>query len=91
MRLLGYSVDPDRFIAPTEWSEGTLWLDNEWDSIPAFTEQRRLVTCKIRHYARANRIMCANDKCVRIVTVSQPSRPRVQRLGGGTTSHRGPA
>ena len=51
MRLLGYSVDPDRFIAPTEWSEGTLWLDNEWDSIPAFTEQRRLVTCKIRHYA----------------------------------------
>lgn len=52
MRLLGYSVDPDRFIAPTAWSEGTLWLDNEWDTIPAFTAKRRLVTCKIRHYAR---------------------------------------
>jgi hypothetical protein len=52
MRLLGYSVDPDRFIAATEWTEGTLWLGNEWDTIPAFTVKRRLVQCKIRHYAR---------------------------------------
>jgi hypothetical protein len=52
MRLLGYSVDPDRFIAPTEWTNGTLWLGNEWDTIPAFTLKRRLVQCKIRHYAR---------------------------------------
>jgi galactosyl transferase GMA12/MNN10 family len=57
MRLLGYSVDPDRFIGPTDWSDGTLWLDNEWDTIPAFTVGRRLAPCKIRHYAReSNRI-----------------------------------
>lgn len=57
MRLLGYSVDPDRFIAPTEWSDGTLWLPNEWDTIPAFTRERRLVPCRIRHYAReSNRV-----------------------------------
>jgi hypothetical protein len=52
MRLLGYSVDPDRFVAATEWTNGTLWLANEWDTIPAFTPKRRLVQCKIRHYAR---------------------------------------
>jgi galactosyl transferase GMA12/MNN10 family len=52
MRLLGYSVDPDRFVAATEWTEGTLWLGNEWDTIPAFTVKRRLTQCKIRHYAR---------------------------------------
>jgi hypothetical protein len=52
MRLLGYSVDPDRFVAPTEWTDGTLWLQSEWDTIPAFTRKRRLVPCKIRHYAR---------------------------------------
>lgn len=52
MRLLGYSVDPDRFMAETEWTEGTAWLGSEWDTIPAFTSKRRLVQCKIRHYAR---------------------------------------
>jgi hypothetical protein len=52
MRLLGYSVDPDRFVAATEWTKGCLWLASEWDTIPAFTPQRRLVPCKIRHYAR---------------------------------------
>lgn len=52
MRLLGYSVDPDRYVAPTEWTEGTLWLESEWDTIPAFTVERRLVPCRIRHYAR---------------------------------------
>ena len=57
MRLLGYSVDPDRFIAPTEWTNGTLWLANEWDTIPAFTLEHRLVQCKIRHYPReTNRV-----------------------------------
>jgi len=57
MRLLGYSVDPARFVAATEWTDGTLWLANEWDTIPAFTLKRRLVECKIRHYAReSNRI-----------------------------------
>jgi hypothetical protein len=52
MRLLGYSVDPDRFVAATEWTDGTLWLADEWDTIPAFTQDRRLVPCRIRHYAR---------------------------------------
>jgi hypothetical protein len=57
MRLLGYRVDPDRFVAATEWTNGTLWLPNEWDTIPAFTLKRRLVQCKIRHYAReSNRV-----------------------------------
>jgi hypothetical protein len=57
MRLLGYSVDPDRFVAPTGWSDGTLWLEDEWDTIPAFTVGRRLVPCRIRHYAReSNRV-----------------------------------
>ena len=51
MRLLGYSVDPDRFVAATQWSVGTLWLPDEWDTIPAFTPERRLVRCRIRHYA----------------------------------------
>ena len=57
MRLLGYSVDPDRFVAPTEWSDGTLWLPSEWDTIPAFTAGRRLERCRVRHYAReSNRV-----------------------------------
>ena len=57
MRLLGYSVDPDRFVAPTEWTKGCLWLANEWDTIPAFTPDRRLVQCRIRHYPReTNRV-----------------------------------
>ena len=51
-KLLGYEVDPDRFIGATEWSDGTLWLESEWDVIPAFTSQRRLVPCRIRHYAQ---------------------------------------
>jgi hypothetical protein len=51
-KLLGYEVDPDRFIGPTEWSDGTLWLETEWDVIPAFTPKRRLVPCRIRHYAQ---------------------------------------
>jgi hypothetical protein len=57
MRLLGYSIDPNRFVAATEWTNGTLWLANEWDTIPAFTLKHRLVQCKIRHYAReTNRV-----------------------------------
>lgn len=57
MRLLGYSVDPDRFLAATEWTIGTLWLPDEWDTIPAFTLERRLAQCRIRHYAReSNRV-----------------------------------
>ncbi len=55
MRLLGYSVDPDRFVAATEWTNGTLWLANEWDTIPAFTLKHRLVQCKIRHYPPRNK------------------------------------
>jgi hypothetical protein len=57
MRLLGYSVDPDRFVAATEWTDGTLWLESEWDTIPAFTFERRLVQCKIRHYARESNVV----------------------------------
>jgi hypothetical protein len=57
MRLLGYSVDPDRFVAATEWTNGTLWLADEWDTIPAFTLKRRLVQCKIRHYARESNVV----------------------------------
>jgi hypothetical protein len=57
MRLLGYSVDPARMEVTTEWANGTLWLGSEWDTIPAFTLKRRLVPCRIRHYAReTNRV-----------------------------------
>ena len=61
MRLLGYSVDPDRFVAPTEWSDGTLWLPSEWDTIPAFTAGRRLERCRVRHYARVEPCSPATD------------------------------
>ena len=89
MRLLGYSVDPDRFVAATEWTNGTLWLANEWDTIPAFTLKHRLVQCKIRHY-RAKRIGFAGNRCARIVTPWMQSLRRVQRLGRGTILHPGP-
>ena len=89
MRLLGYSVDPDRFVAATEWTNGTLWLANEWDTIPAFTIKHRLVQCKIRHYAR-KRIGYAANRCARIVMPWMQSLQRVQQLGRGTILHPGP-
>ncbi len=89
MRLLGYSVDPDRFVAATEWTNGTLWLSNEWDTIPAFTLKHRLVQCKIRHY-RARRIEFVGNRCGRIVTPWMPSLRGVQRLVRGTILHPGP-
>ncbi len=84
MRLLGYSVDPDRFVAATEWTTGTLWLPDEWDTIPAFTFERRLVHCRIRHY-RVSPTGFVGNRCEPIVTRSMRSRPRAPRLGPGTT------
>jgi hypothetical protein len=77
MRLLGYNVDPDRFVATTEWTDGTLWLGNEWDTIPAFTLERRLMPCRIRHYARESngvrrRQMRTDRHAIDAVTAKSP-------------------
>jgi hypothetical protein len=50
-RLLGYSVETHKFVGPTEWTVGTLWLDDEWDTLPIATPARQLTPCRIRHYA----------------------------------------
>lgn len=47
--LLGYSIRPANLIAPTEWTDGTLLLDESWNCMPLIT--RRLEPCRIRHYA----------------------------------------
>ena len=89
MRLLGYSVDPDRFVAPTEWTKGCLWLANEWDTIPAFTPDRRLVQCRIRHYA-ARRTEFVGDRCERIVTAWLRLAQRMSRPVPGIVLPFGP-
>lgn len=47
--LLGYSLRPAHLIAPTDWTEGTLLLDETWNCMPLIT--RELSPCRIRHYA----------------------------------------
>lgn len=47
--LLGYSIRPANLIEPTEWMDGTLFLDEEWNCMPLIT--RSLSPCRIRHYA----------------------------------------
>ena len=47
--LLGYSIRPAHLIEPTEWSDGTLLLDESWNCMPLIS--RTLEPCRIRHYA----------------------------------------
>lgn len=47
--LLGYSIRPAHLINPTEWTDGTLLLDEAWNCMPLIT--RSLEPCRIRHYA----------------------------------------
>jgi hypothetical protein len=52
MALLGYeSIAPGIPGRPTCWTQGTQWLDGEWDEIPILTPGRELGPCRIRHYA----------------------------------------
>jgi len=52
MLALGYqSVSPGVMGTPTQWMDGTQWLDGEWDHIPILAEARQLGDCRIRHYA----------------------------------------
>jgi hypothetical protein len=47
--LLGYSIRPAHLIKATEWTAGTLLLDETWNCMPLIT--RSLAPCRIRHYA----------------------------------------
>ncbi|MEO5679856.1 MAG: hypothetical protein ABIS47_09310 [Acidimicrobiales bacterium] len=47
--LLGYTIRPANLVEPTEWTEGTLLLGEEWNRMPLIT--RTLDPCRIRHYA----------------------------------------
>ena len=68
MRLLGYSVDPDRFVAATEWTRGCLWLESEWDTIPR--SRRSVVWCHAKSATTPVRRMgFAGVRCERIDTV----------------------
>jgi len=49
LELLGYSIRPANLIGATEWTEGTLLLDEAWNCMPLITRSR--VPCRIRHYA----------------------------------------
>lgn len=49
VQLLGYLIPPDNGSAPTEWSRGTVLLDETWNCMPLVS--RTLDPCRIRHYA----------------------------------------
>lgn len=46
--LLGYGLGPCRHVEDTVWTEGTRWVDDEWNSHTMFTG---LAPARIRHYA----------------------------------------